>query len=126
METLRSNMLAGALAALLGLAGTGEATAGGIYELGYDDKPDGAEMLADAVIVRPMTLIASAVGAVGWVLSLPFTIPGGNVEEAGQTLVADPLRYTFLRPVGYMEEGTQPMYAETPGADPTPQDPAFH
>jgi len=119
-------MLAGALAALLGLAGTGEATAGGIYELGYDDKPDGAEMLADALIVRPMTLIASGVGAVGWVLSLPFTIPGGNVGEAGQTLVGDPLRYTFLRPVGYMEEGVTPTYTQPGGSAPAPRDPSFH
>ena len=126
METLRSNTLAGALAALIGLAGMGEATAGGIYELGYDDKPDGAEMLADAVIVRPMTLVASAVGAVGWVLSLPFTIPGGNVGEVGQALVADPLKYTFLRPVGYMDQDTQPTYTQPEGAEPTPRDPPFH
>jgi hypothetical protein len=126
MKTLRSNMLAGTLATFLGIAATGEATAGGMYELQYEDEPDAAEMLADALIVRPMTLVASAVGAVGWVLSLPFTIPGGNVGEVGRKAVAEPLEYTFLRPVGYMEQGTRPRYQESAGDEATPRDSPYH
>lgn len=126
METLRRNMVAGALATLIGVTGTGEAMAAGIYELGYDEEPNAAEMLADAIIVRPITLVASAVGAVGWVISLPFTIPGGNVGEVGRKAVTEPLEYTFLRPVGYMEQGTPPRYREPAGAPPMPRDPPFH
>ena len=55
-------------------------------------------------------LAASAVGAVGWVLALPFSAIGGNVEETGRVLVKEPLQYTFTRPVGYMDEGTRSRY----------------
>ena len=93
------------------LTGTADAANYG-YNTGYsgyafdDDEPTGGKMLADVAVVRPMTFIASAIGAVGWVVSLPFTIIGGNMGEAGHTLVVDPLRYTFVRPLGHMEEGT--------------------
>jgi len=116
MGTIRNKTLAGVLAGMVGLSGamvtvSAEAETYG-YHTGYsgyglsDEEPSGGEMLADAVIVRPMTFIASAIGTVGWVVSLPFSLIGGNTEEAGKTLVVDPLQYTFARPLGYMEEGT--------------------
>jgi hypothetical protein len=35
-----------------------------------------------------------------WVVSLPFSIPSGSVGTAGQLLVADPCKFTFVRPLG--------------------------
>jgi len=64
------------------------------------DEPTAGEMLADTVLVRPPMFLASIVGVVTFVITLPFSALGGNVDEAGKTLVLDPLEYTFLRPLG--------------------------
>jgi hypothetical protein len=63
-------------------------------------EPTGGEMFADALIVRPMTLAASVVGAATWVVTLPFTLFSGNADDAGKAWVLDPLGYTFVRPLG--------------------------
>jgi hypothetical protein len=60
----------------------------------------GEKMLADLLLVRPVGIVASAVGICAFVISLPFTLLGNNTEEAGQRLVADPIHYTFTRPLG--------------------------
>ena len=64
------------------------------------EKPTAGTMLADTVMVRPLTLVGTAVGAVAFVVTLPFSALGGNVGEAGQILVVDPAKYTFVRPLG--------------------------
>jgi hypothetical protein len=69
----------------------------------YDEHtqgPTAGSMLADTVMVRPLTLVGTAVGVVAFVVTLPFSALGGNVEEAGQILVVDPAKYTFIRPLG--------------------------
>jgi hypothetical protein len=69
----------------------------------YDDHteaPTGGTMLADTVMVRPLMLIGTAVGVVTFIVTLPFSALGGNVGDAGQTLVIDPAKYTFIRPLG--------------------------
>ncbi len=63
-----------------------------------DDK--GGYMIGDLVIMRPLGIAATAVGAVAYVLSLPFSLAGGNEPEARQKLMGDPARYTFTRPLG--------------------------
>ena len=64
------------------------------------EEPEGGEMLYDLVIIRPIGIIATAVGAVTFVLSLPFSVLGGNVGTAGEKLINKPARYTFKRPLG--------------------------
>jgi hypothetical protein len=69
----------------------------------YDQEaeaPTAGTMLADTVMVRPLTLVGTAVGAVAFVVTLPFSALGGNVGEAGRILVVDPAKYTFVRPLG--------------------------
>ncbi len=39
---------------------------------------DGASMVADLIVVRPLSLAATAVGCVFFVMSLPFTIWSGD------------------------------------------------
>jgi hypothetical protein len=67
---------------------------------GNRTEPTGGEMFVDALIVRPMTLAASVVGAATWVVTLPFTLFSGNAGDAGKSWVVDPLGYTFVRPLG--------------------------
>jgi hypothetical protein len=64
------------------------------------EKPTAGTMLADTVMVRLPMLAATAVGAVTFVVTLPFSALGGNVGEAGRILVVDPAKYTFVRPLG--------------------------
>ena len=45
-------------------------------------------------------MLATAVGAVFFVVSWPFSAMGDNVDEAGEKLVKAPARFTFERPLG--------------------------
>jgi hypothetical protein len=63
-----------------------------------DDKA--GYMMGDLVVMRPLGIAATAVGTVFYVLSLPFSLAGGNEPEARQKLMADPAGYTFMRPLG--------------------------
>ncbi len=63
-----------------------------------DDKA--AYMMGDLVVMRPLGIAATAVGTVFYVLSLPFSLAGGNEPEARQKLMGDPAGYTFTRPLG--------------------------
>lgn len=63
-----------------------------------DDKA--GYMMGDLVVMRPLGIAATAVGTVFYVLSLPFSLAGGNEAEARQKLMADPAGYTFTRPLG--------------------------
>lgn len=67
----------------------------------YSD-PSAIAMVADLVVVRPLTLVAGVAGAAIWVVALPATLLGGNVGEAGDVLVVNPMCYTFSRPLGYV------------------------
>jgi hypothetical protein len=64
------------------------------------EEPGGGEMTYDLFIVRPIGIIATAVGSVVFVLSLPFSLLGDNVDAAGEKLVKAPARFTFKRPLG--------------------------
>ncbi len=64
------------------------------------DRPSGLEMVADAAVVRPLTLVSTVLGAGVFLVTLPFSALGGNVGEAGNTLVATPFKSTFLRCLG--------------------------
>jgi hypothetical protein len=64
------------------------------------ENPSGGAMMFDLLVVRPVALIATAVGAVTFVLSSPFSALGDNIDAAGQKLVKEPAAYTFKRPLG--------------------------
>jgi hypothetical protein len=63
----------------------------------------GADMVADLLLVRPISFVGTVVGVVGFVVSLPFTLPTGSAGEAGRALVGRPFEYTFNRPLGDFE-----------------------
>jgi hypothetical protein len=65
-----------------------------------NEEPTGGTMLADAFMVRPFMLVGTIVGAVTFIITLPFSLLGDNVGEAGRTLVGEPFAYTFVRPLG--------------------------
>lgn len=86
-----------AVAPLLGLAAPAGAQAL------RSEEPGGGMMLFDMIFVRPVGLAATVVGTAAFIVSLPFTVVAGDVNEAGKTLVRDPFLYTFERPLGETE-----------------------
>ncbi|MCE9664570.1 hypothetical protein LY622_14110 [Halomonas sp. M5N1S17] len=63
-------------------------------------RPSGGAMIADALIARPLLLVATLGGTALFVVSLPFSAMGGNVDQAAETLVKTPAEATFRRCLG--------------------------
>jgi hypothetical protein len=61
---------------------------------------DAITMASDIVFARPLGLVATIVGSALFIVSLPFSALGDNVNEASQKLVVDPFNFTFKRPLG--------------------------
>jgi len=57
-------------------------------------------MTADLLLVRPVGIVACVLGSAVFVVSLPFSLLGGNSGESAQKLVAEPAKFTFTRPLG--------------------------
>ena len=64
-------------------------------------------MIGDFFVIRPLGIIGTAFGSVMFVLTLPFSAVGGNVDEAAQKLVVEPAKFTFTRPLGELPESEQ-------------------
>ncbi len=62
--------------------------------------PSAEVMTADALLVRPLGIVATVAGAGLFVISLPFSAIGGNVGQAAEALVVAPAKMTFARPLG--------------------------
>jgi hypothetical protein len=71
------------------------------------EDPSGGAMMYDLCVVRPVALVATALGSVVFVLSWPFSALGGNSDVASQKLVKDPAAYTFKRPLGEFQNGSR-------------------
>ena len=69
------------------------------------EEPSGGAMMYDLCVVRPVGLVATALGSVVFVLSWPFSALGDNSDVAGQKLVKNPAAYTFKRPLGEFQHG---------------------
>ncbi len=63
-------------------------------------EPGGGAMMYDMVVLRPVGLVATAVGSVFWLISLPFYALGDNTDVATKKLIKEPAAYTFKRPLG--------------------------
>jgi len=60
-------------------------------------------MVADVVIARPVGLLATIMGSAVYVVALPFSLLGGNEEQAREKLIKEPGNFTFKRPLGEFE-----------------------
>ncbi|WP_273205670.1 hypothetical protein [Marinobacter subterrani] len=70
-----------------------------------DEKPSALAMTGDALFVRPALLATTIVGSAVYLVSLPFSLLGGNADEAGEVLVMGPARATFVRCLGCTRTG---------------------
>jgi len=103
----RSRMQSGValLVAVLFLWATSLGHAAEDSSIASSDDVSAEAMLADGLLLRPGGVIATILGTVVFVVTLPFSIPTKSVEKAAQKLVVDPARYTFVRPLGQIESG---------------------
>jgi len=67
---------------------------------GPGDEPSAEEMVGDLLVARPVGVVVTALGAAAFVVSLPFSAIGGNVDRAADKLVVGPARETFVRCLG--------------------------
>ncbi|HZX15988.1 MAG TPA: multidrug transporter [Pseudomonas sp.] len=67
--------------------------------------PKAFSMIGDLLVARPLLIGATAIGAVAFVVSLPFTAAGGNIGEAGKALVVEPGEAAFVRCLGCTTSG---------------------
>jgi hypothetical protein len=70
---------------------------------GYREEPTAGWMILDLLVARPAGLAASVIGVVAFIASLPFSAPAGNADVAAEKLVADPVQFTFGRPLGVFD-----------------------
>jgi hypothetical protein len=57
-------------------------------------------VVADVLLLRPLGLVATILGAGIYVISLPFSIPLDQEDEVAEKLVGYPAHYTFTREIG--------------------------
>lgn len=62
--------------------------------------PSAEAMFMDGVVIRPLGIVATILGGAVFIVTLPFSALGGNVGEASQMLVVNPVKMTFQRPLG--------------------------
>ena len=62
-----------------------------------------SDMLVDLIVMRPLGLASTVIGAAVFMVGLPFTLPSGNVGESACELVKRPAAYTFTRQLGDLE-----------------------
>jgi hypothetical protein len=70
----------------------------------YRKEATDSAMMGDIFFLRPLGLLATGLGAVTLVISLPFTIPTSTTGEATEKFVKAPFRFTFQRPFGQLPE----------------------
>jgi hypothetical protein len=72
-----------------------------------EEEPSAMAMTGDLLIARPMLLVATLVGTAVYVVSLPFSLAGGNEKSTRETLIYGPAEATFVRCLGCTKPGRQ-------------------
>lgn len=82
------------------------------YSQTIEEEPTALAMVGDLVFARPLLLALTVVGTAAYVVSLPFSLAGGNSTEAVKTLVVGPGEATFVRCLGCTKAGYKREIAE--------------
>ncbi|VAW83552.1 hypothetical protein MNBD_GAMMA14-2285 [hydrothermal vent metagenome] len=105
MRMIRKKFTSYVMAGALALAAVSLPVIANAGDYAFDnpnDAPTGGEMLADAFMVRPLMVVGTVLTTAAFIVTLPFSAIGGNVDEAADRLVKEPARYTFTRPLGQL------------------------
>ncbi len=65
-----------------------------------EESKEAGSMTVDLLLIRPFGILATLLGSAAFVVSLPFSAMGGNIEPAYEKMVAEPAAFTFRRPLG--------------------------
>ena len=65
----------------------------------FDDRSFEA-VAADAIVVRPLSFVATVIGSALFVVSLPVALISQSTSQTAEALVLRPARATFTRPMG--------------------------
>ena len=72
---------------------------------GPDPIEEGGLMMIDFAVARPAGIIASGIGIVVYILTMPFHFLSEEAEQkAKDRFINDPIKFTFVRPLGDFEE----------------------
>lgn len=67
-------------------------------------EPSAASITIDVALIRPMGILSIVAGTAVFVVALPFSIPTGSVGITAKKLIAEPFKFTFVRPIGETRE----------------------
>lgn len=81
------------------------------------EHPTALAMAGDAIIARPLLLVATGLGTVMFIATLPFSLLGGNSSEAANTLVVQPGKATFVRCLGCKRSGYKKTVQKIEGSE---------
>jgi hypothetical protein len=73
---------------------------------------DDAAIAGDVIFARPLGIVSIVGGAALWVVSFPFALISGSVPKTTETLITNPIRYTFARPLGNFDYELVPLQAD--------------
>ena len=104
MKSINRAAVTAIVALSAALAASSSFAASGSYGRA-DAGPRWEDQVMDAVVARPLGIVATGAGAVVWGVSLPFSLLGGNAGEAADSLVGGPARETFVRCLGCRAAG---------------------
>lgn len=63
--------------------------------------PSAGAIVADLAVIRPVSIIGTALGCGAFVVALPFTVwSKERMAKAGTALVVNPGKFAFVRPLG--------------------------
>jgi uncharacterized membrane protein YfcA len=66
-------------------------------------RPNGEKMLWDSLVMRPAGLVSCLLGIGGFIVALPFALTSQTQGQAFDSLVVEPINYTFSRPMGLLD-----------------------
>ncbi len=68
--------------------------------MAYAETPDALITIVDIGLVRPVSLVATAIGTAAFLVAFPFALASGSVSDTASALVAEPFEFTFARAPG--------------------------
>ena len=60
-----------------------------------DYKPTAEQIVIDGLIYRPLALAGTMIGTGIFIVTLPFSLFSGNIEDVGNTLIIEPAHAVF-------------------------------
>lgn len=75
-------------------------------------QPTAEQMIIDGLIYRPLSLAGTLLGTGLFIVTLPFSLIGGNAGQAGERLVLEPARSTFDRCLGCLPGNSSSSYSQ--------------